>query len=75
MKQERKGTDFPYVAHPIRVAEILHRFDCHEDAIVAGFLHDTIADTHVTAHEISAMFSPRIANLITSVSEPDKSAP
>ena len=24
--QERKGTDFPYVSHPIRVAEILDRF-------------------------------------------------
>ena len=27
-KQERKGTDFTYVSHPIRVAEILDRFEC-----------------------------------------------
>ncbi len=52
--QERKGTDFPYVSHPIRVAEILDRFDCSEDVVVAGFLHDTIEDTDVTADEISA---------------------
>ena len=73
--QERKGTDFPYVAHPIRVAEILDRFECSEDVIVAGFLHDTIEDTDVTADEISATFGPRVAALVTSVSEPDKSLP
>jgi Domain of unknown function (DUF6946)/HD domain len=75
VKQERKGTDFPYIAHPIRVAEILDRFDCDEDAIVAGFLHDTIEDANVTADEIGAAFGPRIASLVTSVSEPDKSLP
>ena len=73
--QERKGTDFPYVAHPIRVAEILDRFGCSEDVIVAGFLHDTIEDTDVTAEEISAAFGPRVAGLVTAVSEPDKSLP
>lgn len=75
VRQERKGTDFPYIAHPIRVAEILDRFECNEDVIVAGFLHDTIEDTNVTAEEISAAFSPRIATLITAASEPDKSLP
>jgi hypothetical protein len=75
VKQERKGTDFPYVAHPIRVAEILDRFERDEDVVVAGFLHDTIEDTHVTADEIRAAFGSRIATLVTSVSEPDKSLP
>ena len=73
VKQERKGTEFPYVAHPIRVAEILDRFECSEDVIVAGFLHDTIEDANVSAHEIAAAFGPRVAALVTSVSEPDKS--
>src|SRR3954447_24246970 len=75
VKQERKGTDFPYVAHPIRVAEILDRFECNEDVIVAGFLHDTIEDANITTEQISATFSPRIALLVTSASEPDKSLP
>src|SRR3954466_13916597 len=75
VKQERKGTDFPYVAHPIRVAEILDRFDCSEDVIVAGFLPDTIEDAKLATKEIAAAFSPRIAGLVNSVSEPDKSLP
>src|SRR4051812_26999074 len=72
VKQERKGTDFPYIAHPISVAEILDRFECGEDVIVAGFLHDTIEDTQVTAEEISAIFGDRIAALVTAASEPDR---
>ena len=75
VRQERKGTDFPYIAHPIRVAEILDRFECGEDVIVAGFLHDTIEDAGVTAEEIRTTFGPRVAGLVTSVSEPDKSLP
>src|SRR5438552_18238482 len=75
VNQERKGTDFPYIAHPIRVAEILDRFECDEDAIVAGFLHDTVEDANVTADELSAAFGQRVATLVTAVSEPDKSLP
>lgn len=75
VKQERKGTDFPYIAHPIRVAEILDRFGCDEDVIVAGFLHDTIEDANVTEDEISTAFTPRIAALVAAVSEQDKSLP
>jgi hypothetical protein len=71
--QERKGTDFLYVSHPIRVAEILDRFGCSDDLVVAGFLHDTIEDADVTADKISAAFSPDIAALVRAVSEPDKS--
>src|SRR6266567_4013183 len=74
-RQERKGTDFPYVSHPIRVAEILDRFGCSEDAIVAGFLHDTIEDASVTVNDIGATFGPRVAALVAAVSEPDKSLP
>lgn len=73
VKQERKGTDFPYIAHPVRVAEILDRFECNEDVIVAGFLHDTVEDANVGEEEIGETFGPRIANLVSSVSEPDKS--
>jgi hypothetical protein len=74
-KQERKGTTFPYVGHPIRVAETLDRFGSSEDVIVAGFLHDTIEDAQVTADEIAATFNARIADLVTAVTEADKSLP
>ena len=70
----RKGTrGFPYVSHPIRVAETLARFNLDEDVVVAGFLHDTVEDTNVTIEEINANFGPRVASLVAGASEPDKS--
>ena len=71
--QERKGTDFPYVVHPIRVAAILDQFEYDDNVIVAAFLHDTVEDTEVTADEITTTFGARVAQLVTSASEPDKS--
>ena len=49
VRQARKGTHFPYVVHPIRVAEILERFDYGEDVVIAGLLHDTVEDAGVNA--------------------------
>ena len=72
---ERKGTDFPYIAHPIRVAAILDLFQCDDDVVVAGFLHHTLEDTDVTSDELRIAFNPRVVDLVTSVSEPDKSLP
>jgi (p)ppGpp synthase/HD superfamily hydrolase len=75
VRQSRKGTAFPYVVHPIRVADIVDRFGLCEDVVVAGFLHDTIEDTPVTAEEVEAHFGARVRHLVESVSEPDKGAP
>ena len=36
VRQSRKGTDFPYVVHPIRVAEILDRFGYGEEVVVGA---------------------------------------
>ena len=74
VRQSRKGTSFPYVVHPIRVADIVDKFGCPEDVVVAAFLHDTIEDTGVTAGEVEAAFGARVRELVESVSEPDKAA-
>ena len=51
--QERKGTDFPYVAHPIGIAAILDPFECKEDVVVAGFIHDTTDQAFAAALELT----------------------
>jgi hypothetical protein len=73
--QARKGTAFPYVSRPIRVAEILDRFGCGEDVVVAGFLHDTVEDASIDVTELENQFGARVAQLVTAASEPDKSLP
>jgi hypothetical protein len=72
--QARKGSDFPYVVHVIRVAEILSRFKRSENVVVAGFLHDTVEDAGVSYDELSAAFNRRVSELVMKASEPDRGA-
>lgn len=74
-RQPRKGTVFPYVVHPIRVAEILDRFGYGEDVVVAGMLHDVVEDAGVTYAELTSTFGKRVSTLVEKASEPDKSLP
>lgn len=69
----RKGTKIPYIAHLISVAKILIDYDCTEEIIVAGILHDTVEDTPVTLEDIRESFGERVASLVEAASEPDKS--
>jgi (p)ppGpp synthase/HD superfamily hydrolase len=43
-RQVRKGTKLPYLTHPANIAVILTSYDCDEDTIVAGILHDVVED-------------------------------
>jgi (p)ppGpp synthase/HD superfamily hydrolase len=43
-RQVRKGTKLPYLTHPANVAVILTRYGCSDDTVVAGILHDVVAD-------------------------------
>jgi (p)ppGpp synthase/HD superfamily hydrolase len=72
VSQARKGTAFPYVLHPLRVAEILRRHGYDDELIAAGMLHDTIEDAEVSVEEISERFGTRVARLVEAVSEADK---
>ena len=40
----RKGTEIPYIQHPVAVAQILEGHGYGEDLVVAGLLHDTVED-------------------------------
>ena len=73
--QYRKGTDVPYIVHPIHVGNILIEADCNEDIIIAGILHDVLEDTRYTRNDIANKFGARVALLVTALSEPDKSLP
>jgi (p)ppGpp synthase/HD superfamily hydrolase len=71
--QYRKGTRIPYITHPLGVSKILIENGCPEHVIVCGILHDTIEDTPVTFEEISMTFGQDVADLVSAVSEHDKS--
>lgn len=70
--QYRKGTDIPYIVHPMEVLQILASNDCSLEVQIAGVLHDTVEDTDATLEDIEALFGSEVAELVESDTE-DKS--
>lgn len=71
-EQVRKGTNIPYIVHPMEVMQILTAEGCAEDLIIAGLLHDTVEDTDTEIEEIEEQFGAHVAALVAAESE-DKS--
>lgn len=75
----RKGTNVPYITHPLAVGLILSQAGANEDVICAGILHDTIEDCSpygtVSRSSIARMFGDDVARMVDDVTEQDKSLP
>ena len=67
--QLRKGSELPYIAHPVHVSVILIRHGFDEDMAIAGLLHDVVEDTDVPLESIRAAFGEQVARLVAAVSE------
>ena len=71
--QLRKGTQRPYIVHPIEVGDIVSTMTRDEEIISAAILHDTIEDCcGITKEILAEEFSERVANMVAQESE-DKS--
>jgi GTP pyrophosphokinase len=62
----------PYILHPIAVAGLLRDLGGSGAMIAAGFLHDVIEDTDVTAEEIEQRFGPEVRRLVEGVTKLSK---
>ena len=74
--QVRKGTDIPYISHPVAVAMIISKYTTDEDVIVAGILHDILEDVQPSFYSETDMrvdFGDKITEIVKDVSE-DKAA-
>ncbi len=67
--QLRKGTDLPYIVHPVHVSLILIRHGFGENLAIAGLLHDVVEDTTVPLERIVSEFGDAVAQLVAAVSE------
>lgn len=67
--QKRKGSNRPYVLHPIQAMQIVRRLTDDEEVVAAAVLHDTLEDTGVTKAELEKVFGKRVADLVAGVSE------
>ena len=60
----RKGTEIPYITHPMETAAIVTAFTDEPEMIAAALLHDVIEDAGVTREELEEKFGPRVAFLV-----------
>jgi hypothetical protein len=70
--QYRKGTNIPYLTHPVAVSMLLVGDRQPTQVVVAGLLHDLIEDTLTTPEEIEKRFGKEVKRLVEAVSEPGK---
>lgn len=70
--QKRKGSDTPYILHPLEAGIIVSQIKYDEDLICAAILHDTVEDAKVGYEALKIIFNERITELVKAQSE-DKS--
>ncbi len=66
---KRKGTNVPYIVHPIEAAAIVSSMTDDEEVIAAAVLHDVVEDTDATEDDLYARFGRRITDLVLNESE------
>lgn len=59
----------PYIAHPLRVAQILAEMALDAETIAAGLLHDVIEDSNATEAELKQEFGADVAQLVAGVTK------
>lgn len=66
--QVRKGTQWPYVVHPIGVAHILREYYPDDEALeAAGYLHDVLEDTTCPESLLLSKFGGDVTMLVHGV--------
>lgn len=76
-KQKRKGTDIPYIEHPMGVAELVREAGGTEDQIIAALLHDSLEDGNgrLTREEIADRFGPMVEKIVVGCTDSDPDDP
>jgi len=65
----RKGSDTPYIVHPLEAMSIAAGITSDLEILAASALHDVVEDTPTTLEEIEVIFGKRVAALVASDSE------
>lgn len=73
--QNRKGTNTPYIWHPLSVGRLLQDAGCSTETIVAGILHDVLEDTSITVSEVRERFGNEVAEILQAASVSDTTMP
>lgn len=67
--QFRKGTDVPYIVHPVHVAAILRHYGFSGDVVISGLLHDVIEDSGVSLECIEESLGSVVMTTVSVLTE------
>ena len=67
--QRRKGTDTPYIVHPLEALSIAATLTNDPNVLVAAVLHDVVEDCGVSFDVISRRFGSEAARLVAADTE------
>ena len=67
--QFRKGTQVPYILHPVEAAAIVGTMTTDEEVIAGAVLYDVVEDTDTTVEDVIQMFGQRIGSFVAAESE------
>lgn len=69
--QKRKGTDIPYISHPLAVASIVLENGGGEAEAIAALLHDVVEDCGgpPVLEEVRRQFGARVATIVEACSD------
>lgn len=62
----RKGTNVPYIVHPMEAMIIVSTMTDDQELMAAALLHDAVEDTGITLDDIRRELGPRVAALVDS---------
>jgi GTP diphosphokinase / guanosine-3',5'-bis(diphosphate) 3'-diphosphatase len=65
----RKGSNIPYILHPLEAAAIVATMTEDEEVIAAAVLHDVVEDTYATINDIKDKFGDNISRLVAAETE------
>ncbi len=74
LDQRRKGSQLPYIVHPIHVSVILLRHGFSTEIAIAGLLHDVVEDQGYELAEIERRFGPKVSSMVDALSEEKRDA-
>ena len=66
---QRRASGEEFVTHTVEVATILAGLRLDTASIVAGLIHDTVEDTHVTLGDLTERFGHEVAALVDGVTK------
>lgn len=69
----RKGTDLPYIVHPLEAMTIVATITSDQELMAAALLHDVVEDAGISVDDIRREFGQRVADIVEA--ETDKEIP